>query len=189
MFKIKESSLSARNWVIDVQTIHPDNTETWNYWVLHNGICNIPMLFRSDGDYFLNMSVEDALYSYSDDITVLPATGKQNGTSSSGNVTWTTIKSNNLYTVNLYAEGSGFVQSGSIRVVSPDATMVDVPIISGSASVLVEDRGQYQLQYEMNDQLFLKYIEYNPVVSLVATAFSDSGQTSVTLKIDGEYPT
>lgn len=188
-FSVEESDLEDKNYIIEIEVTEPSNSVFWLYHVLHDGKSSFPITFTESGTHSVEMSIENTDYFWEGAIEVEESSsGGGNGGDTNLTITWNIVKTGNRYAINLFQEGTGFIQSGSIRVVNPDGTMVDLALVTGTATLEAEEKGNYQLQYQDGGQLYLETISYNPVVSLQATSFTADGQTSITLLIDGQAP-
>lgn len=185
---VEESSLNSGHYIVVLKSTSPSTGINTTYWVLHEGVCSVPVTFEEEGEYRLNISIEGTKFVWTDYVDVIEKNTTDTPNGSSTNITFNVVRSEDKYTVNILKEGFGYVTSGTIRVVNPDGSMIDITISGGSAQFTADEKGSYQLQYTSDGYLFLKTVEYSPSSTLTASGFSSDGQTTLTFTLDGKTP-
>lgn len=189
-FKLLQPALNDKNWVVICKVTNPDMEITESYSVLHEGVSIVYLTFDMTGEHVVKFDIDGAKSNWTRTININQGGASQDGGNDSdvANITWTVTNIDNSYTVSVFAEGVGYIGSGVIRVIKPDSTIVDVPIVSSTASITADNKGTYQMQFTYNNNLFTKEFTYSPTITISSTSFSNAGITTITATINGEIP-
>jgi len=187
-FRMEESMLKHDYHILKIKTVSPTDSITTTYAVLVEGKARVPMVFYVTGMHDVEVTIEGTGYVWRGTVEVMRSGSVVDDDSLPTNITWNIVKAADTYTINLIKSSEGYITSGIITVLTPEATTRDIAIVNGFAQLRVSTKGTYTLQYREADRLFMNTIDYTPAALISLTGFSNIGDISITYTIDGKTP-
>lgn len=190
---ITSTTLTKKNYIVDLTVSDPQNTETTKYFVLHSGVVYATWKFLVVGNHIVRAMVEDVNITDTDVVNVLKGSGGGGvgggggggGGGGTQNITWIVQKSGSSVLIML-DDGVDYVQSGSITVISPSMNQTRIALSDGIATFTLTESGTYQFRFTGTDGYTTsKTYTYNPSVSLTASVSSTTGRITITVSVDG----